>query len=224
MALTNDQILRCKLECGYNVVGIGAEVYALEGYVALFDRAIQPYVIDFSTTSATVVSASTLAPATVPVTLAANPTVAGNTIQSLAFVQGTNVVVDVGPNAELSTIQVLIGLVAYLALSNAHGQNGSYPVKVRGAEQFILDFIARIDAINSEMTLVSPKMAGMQQVDEIKAYASERGRRRQRNKHDDLVEQRLTARRDLCAGLGIPYLPDVRRGGSRGGGLSIEAY
>lgn len=219
--LTTDEILRAKAECGYNTVGIGAEAYAgLDGYVALFDKAIKPYLIDFSTTSSTVVSAAS-GGATVPITLAGNPAVTGDSTQSLAFIQGSNITVDVGPNQELSVIQNLSGLVATCQLSNAHGVNGSYIVRLRGGEQFVRDIFARIDTINGQLTSSAIQTAGIQQVDEVKIYASQRGRRGSTmDRFASLIEQRTQARRDLCLLLGIPYLLDYRRGGS----MATEPY
>lgn len=217
MALTNADILRLKAELFYNVVGIGAEAYSsLDGYVALFDRAVQPYLIDYGTTSSTVVAVGA---GVTTLTLAANPTVPGNNVQPLAFAAGTNVVVDLGPNAEKSTILAISGLIVTLTLSLAHG-GYTYPVLVQGGEQLIRDIFTQIDTINSEMRTIAPKTAGIEQVDEVKLYASGHGRRNSKSKFDELVFQRHTARRDLAALLGVPYLFDVRGGQSQ----SFEVY
>lgn len=217
-----EEIIRCKFECGYNVTGAGAEPYV--SYVAVFDRAVQPYLIDLSTTCASVVTAVSTG-ATVPITLAANPSTIGSvgatttTTQPFAFVQGSYISVDTGPNAETAQIQVLSGLVAYVQLFLAHGVNGAYPVAVMGAEQQIRDIITRLDVIKVEMLNVAPKMAGIAQVDEIKIYASARkaSKGASMSKFDELVYQRLTARRDLCGAIGIPYLPDVRMSSTSAG-------
>ena len=221
MGLTNDEVLRCKAECSYNVVGVGAEAYAgIEGYVAMFDRAIQPYLIDYSTTCSTMVTASTSG-AVVSLTLASNPSVSGNTSQPLAFAQGSNISVDVGPNQELSVIQTIAGLTITCLLFNAHGVNGAFPIRYRGAEQFVRDIFARIDTINAQLTGSAIQTAGIQQVDEVKIYANQRGRRGSTtDRFGSLIEQRLQARRDLCLLLGIPYLLDYRRGSS----MSSEPY
>jgi hypothetical protein len=222
MALTNDEVLRCKAECGFNTVGIGAEAYGgLDGYVALFDRAIQPYMIDLSTTSATCVVANSSS-AVQFLTLASNPTAPGNNVQALAFAQGSNISVDVGPNAETSVIMAINGLVITCPLVNAHGSYGPYPVRYRGAEQFVRDIFARIDVINGQLAGSAVLSGGIAQVDEVKLYAAQGGRRGSTmDRHQSLVFQRLQARHDLCLLLGIPYLPDVRQ--STGGG-SYEAY
>lgn len=214
MALTSDEILRCKNLTGYNVVNVGAEAYALEGYVALFDRAIQPYLVDVATTSSTAVVAASPS-AVVALTLASNPAVAGNITQPLSFTQGSNVVVDVGPFAEESVILFISGLVASCTLSLAHGVLGAYPIKARGAEQFVRDIFARHDAIDAQLTGTAPVTAGIQKTAEAQFYASETGRRATtKDRFGSLIEQRTQARRDLALLLGIPYLPDFRKRGS----------
>lgn len=221
-----EEIIRAKFECGYSITGVGAEPYI--SYVAVFDRAIQPYLVDLSTTSSTIVTAA-VGGATVPITLASNPSTIGSvgstttTTQPLAFVQGSFLSVDVGPNAETTQIQNINGLVVYVQLSLAHGTNGSYPVTIMGAEQQIRDIFARLDAIKSEMLNVAPKTAGIAQVDEVKIYPSAKhsSKGASLSKIDDLVYQRLVARRDLCGALGIPYLPDVRANGAGGAGYEL---
>lgn len=217
-----EEVIRVKFECGYNITGAGAEPYI--SYVAVFDRAVQPYLVDLSTTSSTAVTAVATG-ATVPITLAANPSTIGSvgstttTTQPLAFVQGSYISVDTGPNTETTQIQVLSGLVAYVQLTLAHGVNGSYPVAIMGAEQQVRDIITRLDVIKAEMLNVAPKMAGIAQVDEIKVYASAKkaSKGASLSKFDELVYQRLTARRDLCGAIGIPYLPDVRMSSTAAG-------
>lgn len=217
VALRTDEILRIKGECGYNVTSVGGEAYALGGYVALFDKVIQPYLVDLGTTSTTVVVASSLG-AFATLTLASNPAATGNVTQPLAFTVGSNVVVDVGTAAENSTITVLSGLTAMCLLFNAHGTNGVYPVVLKGAEQFIRDYLTRIDIINAQLNL-APLQGGVKKVDEVELFGSS-GRTKTKDRFESLVAQRLQARRDLCLALGIPYLPDARRGGN----LSFEAY
>jgi hypothetical protein len=237
MALRAEEALRAKAECGYNIVGVGAEIYLLEGYVSLFDRAVQPYLIDYQTTSTTAVPASTTG-TSVALTLAANPPIVGSSTQTLAFVQGSNIVVDTGPLnvglAETSVVQSISGLAITCTLFNAHGMGGvAYPVLLQGSEQIIRDIFLRLDAIKYEMLNVAPKTAGVEQVDEVKIYPGSSGGRRgtTRNKIDDLVFQRDVARDDLCFALGIPNLWNIRRSrllvkhsGGGGGGGGFEAY
>ncbi len=208
-------------------MGVGAEAYTLGGYAAVFDRAIEPYLIDLGSTSSTVVPASANG-AAVAITLASNPPIVGLTAQQLTFVQGSLVVVDVGPSQEqYVTILAITGLVATVTLSLAHGQNGSYPVLLQGAEFAVRDIFARIDAINQQMSGVAPLTAGVEEADggDIKLSAAEKGRRGRRNKIDDLSFQRDLARKDLAALLGVPNLWEIRgKLGGSSGSLSYEAY
>lgn len=218
MSLRNDEIVRLKRATGFNVVGIGAEAYALEGYVALFDRAIQPYLIDPSTTSTTTIAASSSGSvATITLTLASNPTIAGNSVQSLAFTQGSTVTVDVGPFIETAVILSLSGLVATMQLALAHGP-AAYPIVVTGAEAELRKLLARFDNVESVMAS-DADTAGVEQIDkgDVRFFPSARG---SRGRFDELMHQREGAARDIAAALGIPYLPDVRRSG----GQSYEAY
>jgi hypothetical protein len=218
MALRFEDIARLKAETGYNVANVGAELYVLNGYAAVFDAAIAPYLIDQGSTSGTLVGAQAT-PTAVEITLAANPPVGGAVVNvyGLVFQQGSKVVVDVGPSQEIGVIiQGLSGLVATVALQNEHGTAGAYPVLLQGGEFIVRDIISRIDIINSQMKGYAPAVAGVAQADEAKFFASQRGRRGQMGAFDDLVYQRDMARRDLCAALGIENLWE-RRGRHPGG-------
>jgi hypothetical protein len=223
-----EEILRIKRECGFNVVGNGAEAYGLGGYAAVFEKAIEPYLFDLGTTSATQVSAAG-GPTVTSLLLASNPPIMGLTNQTQAFVQGSLIVVDVGPCQEqYVTILALNGLMATVLLSQAHGQYGSYPVLVQGAEFAIRDILTRIDTINAQLSGVAPMTAGVEKASEVTLSAAEKGRRGKRNKFDDLNAQRDLARKDLAAALGVPNLWETRGkyGGSGGGGgsLTYEPY
>lgn len=217
MSLRDEEVVRIKAELGYNITGVGADVYI--AYTAVFDRAVQPYLIDPSTTSSTAVTA-VAGGASVALTLASNPPSLSST-QSNAFVVGSKVVVDVGAAQETSIITSLNGLSATMVLANAH--SGTYPVVLQGAEQFIRDILTRIDAIQAEMLNVAPKTAGLQALVgelEFVSGGSSRGRPG-RNKFEELLFQRTIARRDLAAAIGVPYLADVR---GRSGGQLTELY
>lgn len=219
MALKIEEIIEIKAELGYNVTGVGAEVYI--GYSSVFDRAVQPYLIDYGTTSTTAVAAAS-GGASVSITLVANPAVTGSDTQTTAFVVGSTVLVDVGAAQESAIITRLSGLTATMVLANAHGVGTtSYPIVLYGAEGYIRDILTRIRAIRSALGGVAIKTAGVEQVDEVKLSASERGRTKTRNKFDDLIQQREIARMDLAAALGVPYSSPMRR---RGGSGLIEIY
>lgn len=214
MALRNEEIIRLKYELGMNVTGVGAEVYI--GYVAVFDRAVQPYLIDVSTTSSTAVVAAA-AGANVAITVASNP-VSTTSTQALSFVPGSMLVVDVGPNTETTIVQQIAGLVLTVQLFNAH--SGTYPVVLQGAEQIIRDIFTRLDVIKSEMLNVAPKTAGIGKVDEVEMFSKKSGRDRTQDKFGALLWQRDEARRDLAGALGIPYLKDARKAS----GCRMELY
>ena len=214
MALRNEEILRLKYELGFNITGIGAEVYIT--YTAIFDRAIQPYLIDVGTTSSTAVTAAP-GGASTTITLAANP-VSSSATQALSFVVGSNVVVDVGPAGETAVIAAINSLAITLTLVQAH--SSTYPVLLNGAEQTVRDLFTRLDAIRTEMLNVAPKTAGMQQVDELQFTPNIKGRSKTMDKFGALLWQRDEARRDLAGALGVPYMRDVRNRGS-GGGMSV---
>lgn len=217
MALTNEEIVRIKYELGYNVTGIGAEPYIT--YVALFDRAVQPYLVDAATTSSTSVTAAD-GGALATLTLASNPSSTSAT-QATAFVQGSSIVVDVGVAQETSIIQSISGLVITCNLSLAH--SGTYPVRLQGAEQIVRDIFARLDRIKSELLNVAPLTAGLSAlVGEVEFFSSGRNNLRGgRSKFEDLIFQRTVARRDLAAALGVPYLAEMRNAGANS---SFEVY
>jgi hypothetical protein len=211
MALRPEEILRIKWELGVSVTLIGAEPYIT--YVAVFDKAIQPYIVDPTTTSTTPVTASS-AGAAVALTVAAIPVIAATNLP--AFAVGTTVTVDVGPNSETSQILIVSGTTIWVTLSNAHGANGAYPVIMSGGEQVVRDILTRLDAIKSELANTAPKTAGIEQVDEVRIYASTPAgsRRGSRDKFESLVQQREQARNDLAEAVGFENLRRIKRGQS----------
>ena len=219
MALTSVEVDRCKYEVGVALTRIGAEPYIT--YTAVFDRAVAPYLIDYGSTSTTTVQATT-GGADATVVVAANPIVPAP-YNSAGFVVGAQVVVDVGPSQEFSTIRAVSGLSLTLStLQYAHGLGGAqYPVILKGAEWIVRDIIARIDVINTELGTTAPLGAGTQQVDEIKLYASQRGGTTQRDRFESLVAQRDQARFDLSFAI---FGADIRNFRKAGGGSRVELY
>lgn len=228
--LRYEDIARLKFETGYNVNAVGAELYVLNGYAAVFDAAIAPYLVDQGTISFTQVGPYA-APQNVQLALLANPNVTGNAVNGPpsqpntygnVFQVGSKIVVDVGPAQERDVIiQTLSGLVVTVALQNVHGQNGSYPVLLQGGEYLVRDVLARLDVINTQLKGYAPAVAGLEQADEAKFYASRRGKQGQQGVFDDLMAQRDMARRDLCALLGIENLWE-RRGRHGSGEASLD--
>lgn len=225
MAFSFGDVQRLKWELGYNAVNIGAEAYVLNSYVAVFDAAIAPYLIDQgSTSTSTVTASSTGAPSNTTVTVAANPNVTGAQIANVygqIFQVGTKIVVDVGPQQETDVvIQAISGLVLTVALQNAHGPT-QFPVVLQGGEHIARDILSRLDVLNTQIKGYAPAVAGLSQADEAKFYAAQRGRRGQLDTFGALMEQRDMARRDLAALLGIQNLWDMKRFGD-GGGSSMS--
>ena len=85
MALRPEEILRIKYQLGVSVTLIGAEPYIT--YLAVFDKAIQPYIIDPSTTSTTAVVAGTTQAITVAAI--ASTTASHHTSGSCSLLGGT---------------------------------------------------------------------------------------------------------------------------------------
>ena len=207
MGLQSYELDLVRMQLGYAVEHLGAEPYI--GYLALFDKVVQPYLFDNTTTSSTaVVAAGTLA-----VTVTANP-VAPNNAALLTFNMGTSCVVDVGPNQEIATIQVLSGLTWTITFASVHP--AGFTIWPNGAEWAVRGILTRIATIESAMNTISPRLAGLAQVDEIKAYASSKGSGKGATKDpfDSLVVQRAQARNDLAGALGVPNLWEMKRGGS----------
>jgi hypothetical protein len=216
MALRNEEIVRLKYELGYNITGVGAEFYI--SYQAVFDRAIQPYLLDVGSTSTTTVTADEEG-ALATVVVAANPASVSDT-QSLAFVLGGNVVVGHGASQETSVIEAISGLSLTMTLFKAH--SGTYSVRVQGAEQIVRDCFDRLDQIAAEVLNVAPKTAGLAGLTgELEFFSSGRNNRKGgKSKFEDLLFQRVIARRDLAGALGIPYLGDM----SSNSGANFEVY
>lgn len=221
MALTSTEIDRCRYECRIALTRIGAEPYI--GFNALMTKAIAPYLIDYGSTSTTTVAAASPAVDAV-ITVVANPVVP-DPYNAPGFVPGAQVVVDLGPSQEFSTIRAVSGLQLTLStLTNAHGTAGAqYPVILKGAEWIVRDIIGRIDAVNTELSSTAVQGAGTAQVDEIKLHASIKGSAPQKDRFEALVGQREQARLDLSYAL---FGDDIRKftRAPSGGGSRVEIF
>lgn len=210
MALRPEELDRIKWELGVSPIRLGAEPYIT--YVAIFDRVVQPYLFDNSTTSTTSVTAGQ----TIAITLAANP-VPPNGV-GLTFNVGTSCIVDQGPAQETVVIQALSGLSATCTFANAH--SGTYSVYPNGSEQIVRDIITRLDNIKAQLTTIAPQTSGIEAVDEVKLYSAGTGKRgRTMSKFQELVHQREQARDDLGEAIGFANLRRLRRGG-----FGLEVY
>jgi hypothetical protein len=226
MALRWEDIQRLKYETGYNVANVGAELYVLNGYAAVFDSAIAPYLQDQGSTSSTSVLA-TDAPANVAITLASNPAVGGNMVGAGAygnvFQVGSKVVVDVGPNQETDVIiQAISGLVVTVQLTNAH--NAPYPVVLQAGEFIVRRTLERLDVIDAQLRGYAPAVAGLAKADEVEFHANKKGRSGQQDPFQSLMDQRDMGRRDLCSLLGIENLWEKRNRHPVASNLSYGRY
>jgi hypothetical protein len=214
VSLRAEEILRVKFALGVSVTLIGAEPYIT--FLAIFNVAIQPYIIDPTTTSSSVVAGSSQPTAIV---VASIPVIAGSVTP--AFTVGTTVTIDVGPTAEQSQILTISGTTIWVTINNSHGSNGAYPVTMAGGEQVVRDILARIATIEGQLSNFAPQSAGVEQVDEIKLYpATTTGSRRgSRDMFESLVQQREQARDDLGEAVGFPNLRTVKK--SRGNSVAI---
>lgn len=213
MALRSEEIDRIKYELGAPMTRVGAEPYIT--FVAIFDRVIQPYLFDNSTTSST----SVVAGATQAITLAANPISASGI--GLTFQVGTLCLVDMGPTQEQAVIQAVSGLSVTLTFASAHGSVVPYPVAPVGSEQIIRDILTRLDTIRIQLQTIAPNASGVESVDDIRLFPSGSGKRgKVLDKAQALVMQRDIARDDLGDALGCPNFRRAKRGGA----TSFEVY
>jgi hypothetical protein len=205
MALRPEEILRIKYQLGVSVTLIGAEPYIT--YLAVFDKAIQPYIIDPSTTSTTAVVAGT----TQAITVAAIPLIVGTSTP--AFVAGSYLTVDVGLAQEVVQAIVVTGTTVYGTFAFAHGANGLYTVAMAGGEQVVREILTRIATIETKMNSIAPNVAGVNQADEVSFHPSSTvaSRRGTRDTFESLTQQREQARDDLGEAIGFANLRRLKR-------------
>lgn len=206
MSLSDSEVVRLKAELGYNVLTLGALPYV--GYTSLFDQVIQPYTeAGASTTSSTTVAAATTA---TPVTL----TLASGT----GFASGDRVVIDVDDRQEVVTAQNVSGASLTVLLTLAH--TGTYPVTVEGGETLIREQLARLRAINAQITAAA-STAGIKRVDVIEFYGGGTGGQGGGTAQIDvLYKQRDRARDELASLVGVQNMWRARRSG----GQTLSVY
>lgn len=202
MALTDSEVVRLKAELGYHVLTIGAVPYV--GYTSLFDSVIQVYMqAGAATTSSTTVTAAT------------SPTPATLTLASgTGFASGNRVVIDVDDRQEIVTAQNVSGASLTVLLTLAH--SGTYPVTVEGGETIVREHLARLRAINEQITSAS-STAGIKRVDVIEFYG---GGATGNAQIDVLYKQRDRARDELASILGVQNMHRLRRSG----GQTLSVY
>lgn len=212
--LRSEELDRIKYELGVPMTRVGAEPYI--SFVAIFDRIVQPYLFDNSTVS----SSSVVSGATQAITLVSNPATPNGV--GLTFAVGTLCLVDIGPLQEQCVVQAISGLSATLTFANAHGAVVPYPIAPVGSEQIVRDILTRLDNIRVQLQTIAPAGAGVESVDDIRLFASGRGRKGTvLDKAQALLFQRDVARDDLGDAIGCPNFRRSKRGGSAN---SFEVY
>ena len=165
MALLASEILRAKVELGYNVLAIGAEPYI--GTSQLFEQVIAQYMTAGPSSTSTTVCAQMLGPTIQQITLAS----------VVNFNVGDKVAVDVDARYEQARIEQIAGNVLTLQLYQAHSDatNGSsYFVSVEGGEFVVREVLREIAAVKASISK-SRVQAGLQQADEIHWYPGKSG-------------------------------------------------
>lgn len=139
MALTTSELTSLKMELGYNLFDVGAEVYV--GVVAFFEQVVAKFLLAGAvTTCSTVVPTPTPLPQPTQVTVT-DPT--GLTVNQV-------VQVDVDGRAETATISNVSGSVITVSLMLPH--TGTYPV-INTTTGLITSSSTVVDAVPSLPTL-----------------------------------------------------------------------
>lgn len=196
MALLPSEILRAKLETGFNVLTIGAEPYI--GISQLWDLVIAPNLSAGAiTTSTTQVSAAS-PPALVTLTLAS----------AVGFAAGARVVIDVDARQEVVSVESLSGSALSALLSKDHG--GTYQLTVEGGESIVREYLTRIREVKAQMATAFGT-GTLKQVDEIQFYQLANGQ----TLFGALGDQLMYWRDELASALGIVSLWRQKRGGAQ---------
>jgi len=196
MALLPGEIARLKVECGFNILNLGAEPYI--GISQLWELVIVPNLTSgIVTTSSTGVSAS------------APPALATLTLGSATgFVAGARVVVDIDARQETVSIESVSGSTISALLGKDH--SGVYGVTVEGPESIIREYLTRIRDIKDRMAK-SFGTGALKKVDEVEFYELVKGQ----TVFGALGDQLMYWRDELCSALGIVNLWQRKRSGAQ---------
>lgn len=202
MALLASEMQRLRFECGYNVLGVGAEPYI--SYIALFDQVVKVYLNAGATTTSTtaVFAATTPTPSTI--TLAS----------ATGFAAKDIIVVDVDSRQEKATIQAVSGSTITALLTLAH--DGMYPVTQEGGESIVRDLLRTIGDVKTKLFKASSS-TGLKRVEDVEWYP---GLRQGSAVIDTLQDMLMFWRDELCAAVGVPNMWRMRSGANS----SIAAY
>ncbi len=211
MALLTSEIMRIRVELGYNLMGVGAEPYI--NIVSMFNSVIQSYMTAGASTTCST-----------PVVEADTPTP-----QTLALVSGTGisvgdiVVVDVDYRQEKATIAHMLGSNITVQLSKAH--TGSYPVTVEGGESMVREIVKELQALRlgglggvpGAMSKIKSR-AGIKKVDDVEFFGGAGPMSQGVNPLTQFTALVEYWRDELAAALGVVRL------NRRGGGGAVEVY
>jgi hypothetical protein len=203
MPLSTAEVLQAQAECGYNVLGVGADVYV--SVLAFFRQVVKTYLDDEVTTTATLATpiSATQTPAPQTLTLA----------DATGFTTFDQCVIDVDSRSEVATLSNLSGSDATFLLSNAH--SGTIPVSVVSPVSRVREILARIRAVKDEMAQTFGT-GSLKAVDEIEFYGSGSSSTAFGNLGDQLKHWRC----ELAAALGVPLGWDA----ACGGGSAMVVY
>lgn len=195
-ALTTSELLRIKVELGYNAESFGAEPYI--GVAALFETVVAKYLLGGpETTAVTEVEAGALA---APVSIVLDdPT---------GIAVHDRVAIDVDDSEELATVRSVSGNAIWLLLSKAH--SGSYPVAVESGVTMARRLLRRCESVGRKIE--SGRGTGaLAQVDDVKFFDT-KGSKSQLELWADELELH---RDELARVLGVER---INRGATRAAG------
>ena len=151
MALTDPEIQTLRFHLNYGNLDDSSVPYTADGFLALFEEVIAPAL---QTANATTGSTTVTAGSTTTVTVAS---ITGITA-------GTQLVVDVGEDAEVVYVKSISGSTFTAKFANAHPSSG-YPVAVMSGEARLRYLLAKADAAFERLTSASvTKTAGLKQL------------------------------------------------------------
>lgn len=200
MALSDGEVARIKSELGYNLIAGDVSLY-VNGWTAIFEVAIQPYLdAGTATTSATAVTAAS---AYTPVALTLT--------SATGFASGARVVIDVDSRKETATIQNLSGTSMTVQLRLAH--SGTYPVVLADSgEAIVREILAKIASVKTTMGETFGE-GSIKKVDELEFYDSGSAT------FGSLGSQLSWWREELASTIGVPSGWSMKR--SAGQSLSV---
>ncbi len=118
MALTSSEIESLRFHLGYGNIDVGAYPYTPDGFKAIFDQVIAPYLTGDTGTTATT-----------PVTAGTNTAV--TPVSMTGIVPYAKLVVDVGDDVEMVVVRSVTGSSFTARFNKAHPSSG-YPIALMG--------------------------------------------------------------------------------------------